>query len=477
MPPQPGRTRCWLAASSLLALSAGFYADAWGVTRPGWFERFQRGSECHVLGRLVKSRQDGLGSAAGLMGIGVVHFEEEAERPRYGVRFRRADLATGIHLPREGDFPGPEQMDEQFDAYVEDRRFEIYSPYLSQSGGQGLLYAALDALLPLSARAKLSLFELLASLLSAGAITLVVLWFAAELSPGVAAWVMLTAVPSQWLVGFGGKLWWSLWAFYLPFLVLLRHETARRPGAPASGAKLVALACGAVFAKCLLNGYEYITTTLVMMAVPGTYCALRDRVGVRAWLARMAWLGLGAAAAILASVAILVAQVAVLGGSVRFGLRHLAFKFAVRTDVALDDLPPSYAASLSASHWSVLETYLRLPYYDFRGRWPAFDAWLPDAVLALPYGVLLILFAAASLLVARLARGEPDRASARRHAALVWTTWFSLLAPLSWILLFKAHSYEHTHMNGIVWQMPFSLLGFAVVGVAARLSARRLGRR
>jgi peptidoglycan/LPS O-acetylase OafA/YrhL len=79
------------------------------------------------------------------------------------------------------------------------------------------------------------------------------------------------------------------------------------------------------------------------------------------------------------------------------------------------------------------------------------------------YTHLLALFAAASLVVWRRGRGD------RRCRALVVTTWLSLLAPLSWLVVFKAHSQDHTHMNFVVWQMPFTLLGFALVGAAARL--------
>ena len=47
-------------------------------------------------------------------------------------------------------------------------------------------------------------------------------------------------------------------------------------------------------------------------------------------------------------------------------------------------------------------------------------------------------------------------------------TWFSFLAPLSWFVIFKAHSHCHTHMNFLVWQMPFTILGVALCGVASR---------
>ena len=42
------------------------------------------------------------------------------------------------------------------------------------------------------------------------------------------------------------------------------------------------------------------------------------------------------------------------------------------------------------------------------------------------------------------------------HGWLVLATWFSILAPFSWYIIFKAHSFIHMHMNFIVWQMPFA---------------------
>jgi len=85
-------------------------------------------------------------------------------------------------------------------------------------------------------------------------------------------------------------------------------------------------------------------------------------------------------------------------------------------------------------------------------------------VLKIRYLYLIGLFLVASILVwlpRRRSRPWPSHRSAR---ALVGTTWFSILAPLSWFVLFKAHSDVHTHMNFLVWQMPFTLFGFAVVG-------------
>jgi ABC-type multidrug transport system permease subunit len=56
----------------------------------------------------------------------------------------------------------------------------------------------------------------------------------------------------------------------------------------------------------------------------------------------------------------------------------------------------------------------------------------------------------------------------QKRVALIFATWFSILAPLSWFIIFKSHSYLHVHMNFIVWQMPFVFFGFAVCGLVVK---------
>jgi hypothetical protein len=53
----------------------------------------------------------------------------------------------------------------------------------------------------------------------------------------------------------------------------------------------------------------------------------------------------------------------------------------------------------------------------------------------------------------------------RTSLALIGAAWFAILPPLSWFVLFKAHSAIHGHLNFIVWQMPFTFFGFAVIGL------------
>ena len=58
--------------------------------------------------------------------------------------------------------------------------------------------------------------------------------------------------------------------------------------------------------------------------------------------------------------------------------------------------------------------------------------------------------------------------------ALIFTTLFSFLAPISWFVVFKAHSFKHIHMNFIVWHMPFIIFGFILLGLFFKDTLKKL---
>jgi hypothetical protein len=139
-----------------------------------------------------------------------------------------------------------------------------------------------------------------------------------------------------------------------------------------------------------------------------------------------------------------------------------------RTHGDPSDFPGIYAPSLKTGTLAVVLTYLKGPFYSSHDFRPAESSAPTPSRFQMPYGYLLVLFLAATvlLLVKRKKTSAPPQS--RAGPALAAALWFSLLAPLSWLVLFKAHSYIHTQMNFIVWQMPFTLFGFALCGLAAR---------
>lgn len=361
--------------------------------------------------------------------------------------------------------------DYQYKAFAEGLEFTRYGVYSSHLGGQAMLFSMLDQVLPVPNSRKLDLLHLLNSLFSAAILAAVVVWFYREAGVWAALFVLLSALLSQWLAVFGRNLWWSIWAFYLPMVALAFYLRGRKL---ISGRRLWAfsgLVFLVVFLKCFFTGYEYITTALFMMAVPFVYYAVRNRVGVLQVLLHGITMVAASVLAILVSFAVLVAQIAAgHGTSPEQGIHHIIDSFQRRTYADPNAFDPALSESLRADVFSVLRTYIDGVFFDL-GKYVESSAWIKQ-VLPLRYSGLLVIFLLATVyLLLYRRRGSAEHRA--EHLPLIAATWIALLGPLSWYTIFKAHSYIHTHMNFLVWQMPFTLFGFALVGVALqRMFAR-----
>ena len=84
------------------------------------------------------------------------------------------------------------------------------------------------------------------------------------------------------------------------------------------------------------------------------------------------------------------------------------------------------------------------------------------------YARLILFFAVMTIVLYVSAKSYAGSLNDRGPYALIIATWFSILAPLSWFVVFKAHSYSHLQLNAIVWQMPFTFFGAAITGLAVR---------
>jgi hypothetical protein len=206
---------------------------------------------------------------------------------------------------------------------------------------------------------------------------------------------------------------------------------------------LIFATCIAVLAKYAATGYEYLTTALLMMLVPLVYYGI-----ARAWsreraLEIVSAVVAGTALATLLSIAIQSLQIRIVTGTFRDAFDHFVVALLMRSSGDGRWFSPVIAESLRTPVISVLTTYLAGYYFEPIKYWHVFA-----------------LFILAILVLLARRRNRPDW-------AYITTLCFSVLAPLTWLVIFKGHSQIHTHMDFIVWQMPFTLLGFGVIGRAA----------
>ena len=451
------RTRCHqpktlqrlsICTLSLLLLFLGFYSNCWNVAEQKRFLSLQAGCDSLILGRMIKSRQDGIFSAGGLTGACV-----PANTNTHGLSH---------------NWLSPEQARNQYSIYSNGATCDTYSPYMSQTGGQAMIFSALDGLLPVSPPTKLILFYLLSSLLSATALTLIILWFHSEFGATAALFAACSMILSQWLIVYGRDLWWSIWAFYLPMIAVMYFLKNKRPRCAHHFIAFGTLIFMAVFVKCLINGFEFITTTLIMMFIPFVYYSIRDRLHVRLFLKGALMTIIGSCLAISLSLVILSCQIAALQGSLQDGFDHIVYVFGKRTHGEAQSYPDSVTESLEATTLQVVVRYLAGSFFDLNNYLTVSNQFVSRFLFKIRYYYLISVFLAMSIVVLFHADANCSAERRKRNIALVCATWVSMLAPLSWYGIFKAHSFMHASINFVLWQMPFTFFGFAVCGVAFR---------
>lgn len=432
----------FICTLSTFLLFCGFFFNSWQVADRRWFVNHPQYLDAHIIGRVVNARQDGIFSQGGLLGFGT----------------SKQSTASGPY----------EVASFQYDAYVNDLRFDAYSPYLSQIGAQGTLFSLLDSLVPLPPLQKLQFFYAFTSLLSALAVALVISWFSLEFGFTVALVVLVSTLFSQWLVVFGRSLYWSMWGFYLPMLgamYFLRHAITPTRTHFVHFGILVFIA---LFAKCLVNGYEYITTTLIMTMVPFAYYGSLHRWSVRRILTGVLAAMLGSLLAIFLSASVLCFQVASTKGNLSDGVAHIVYSMQKRTHADARDFPVVFRSSLESNVSDVVLIYLKGVYLNINNYVPSSSIVVSERLFKIRYLYLIVFFSVMTLLVLRRRNGNVPLTERQSAAALIVATWFSILAPMSWFVIFKAHSFIHDGYNFIVWQMPFTMFAFAVCGLIAR---------
>jgi hypothetical protein len=414
---------------AFVLLVPGFYGNSWRAAGKKWFVDWQKYHEHMVVARLVQSRQAGIFSYGGLLGFG--------------------DITTWD--------VDQQVIEHEYDLFANGGEFRSYWAYDSVPGFQAMLFSPTESLFHLAPATSLKLFRLLEALLAAAVLGLFLAWMAHEFGLFSAIVVLLFMASSEWMTLFGANFYWNLWAFYLPLAVLCIYLLHATETGRIRGGQIFLLMAGTLLVKCLFTGFEFISTALVMPFSALVYYALRQNWTLKYFLRQFVVTASGAITGTLVALVVLAAQIASVSGGWSQALGYILRTLGKRT---YGD-PASYtgieAESLRANVFSVLQTYLNGRALNMSS---IFRADL--GFLEFTYMQVILVFVLFSIIFVLKKRYWGGFENNKLGGDLIITTWFSALAPLSWFVLFRAHSYIHTQMNFIIWQMPFVLFGFAM---------------
>ena len=399
-----------------------------------------------LIGRLVETRQNGLLSYSGLLGIG--------------------DGDSWLDV-REA------LVQHQMDVYLNGGDFQKYASYDTEPAFFGSAYGLIDELTGFTPSQNLKLFHVLTSVLTAAAFSIFIVWVDLEFNIFAAVLTLFFVMTSEWLALFAGSIYWNLWAYYLPFLGVLFYFRRVSQNQKYSTQKIFLLVYITVLITGLVRGFLFETTTLIMLTVPLFYYAVKDAWGWTTFIKRMLTVSVSALAGTFTAFGVLVLQIAFVEGSLGSAWAHIQDSLLKRSFANPDQFSGVMAESLKANWLDVLQIY-------FQGRALNLNGVLHTKIngFEISYGSIILFFAVCTALFF-IKEFLVERSFTKNKTALglIFCTWASILAPLSWLVLFKAHSFIHTHTNFILWQMPFVLFGFCLCGfVLSTLIQRGPGR-
>ena len=398
-----------------VVLAVVFWANLFRF-HPVWIDGvYDSTSEGVVIGRLARAAADGV--------------------------FRNTDLGSNID-PQHPTSPGPEYFNAQKDYFehpdlVHSRQL-IWGIYPSHFALQGFTFAILDLVNPLPRKFRIGFYHLLASLFAAGALV----WIADILRrrfgwPAFFGFLVPIALEPMFSA-LAPNLYWVVGTWFVPmgFAMLLAEEDE-----PRRRVRLIALAF-LFFVARFLCGYEF-TSTIIVAAAVGCMLGVKeipDRL--RHMLRDGAWIVSAGVAGFI---------VAALAHAAKNGFAVIFEKAASRMTGDAASLQEEIILGKFISISTVLGTYLGGNYIT----------------LIKHFGILLAVLAVYA--VVTLLDGKfnwflgPDR---RRLQILAVAFLASIAAPLSWMVLGKAHASAHPHIDMILWYVPTIPLGCAMIGVA-----------
>lgn len=317
-----------------------------------------------------------------------------------------------------------------------------FHPYTHQSGLQGWLFGRVNRLLrhwlPDGLARETALYWLNSTLFyAAELLAALAVW--EEFGPLAAALGFASVLLAPWLQRGMKDLYWCLWTWLLPLLAALWlcHCTRVRGKTPRGCWPLVAAAC---MVRCMC-GFEFISTFLILCEAPLVYCwAGGDR---RAWLRRIICTGFAAVGGVAAALGAWFIQGVIYFGSAAGSWQNLTGAVTSRVSLTDDMVSDVSVAQVLTRYFVEVDE----PLLQFG----------PLTITLKPLIAVTLLGFALCLAVLAL-RKRPLAVLA--GPALVWV--LSLAAPVSWMVLSKAHAYVHVHLVPMLWH-------FALVPVSCAL--------
>jgi hypothetical protein len=312
-----------------------------------------------------------------------------------------------------------------------------FTPYLGQLGLQGLIFGLINNLslgiLPIS------FFHSLVSFITV--LTLVGIMicfdkFTKLKTSSVLFLVLLFASP--FLSSMARNLYWVPGTMFLPlFIMFLIVSDIIRHNKLISKKHLAILFF--VFTLRFSMGFEFTSTILVAASVPLLFTLNDQSNDFVLFFKRFIQYSIVALSSFVLVLFVHIIQKSFYFGNVITAVQQQLYNVATRSNfIAGIEVESVYLDSLNTNYLVVILRYLMSP-------------------------VLLLVLLLTFVTILHLARMIRKQAVADKFNYKIVSAWLAFVAPISWFILASGHSAIHTHINYMLWSLPFSLFATATI--------------
>jgi len=314
------------------------------------------------------------------------------------------------------------------------------SVYTSQIGLQGMFFGLMgEILFFFDINSLVAIFQIFTATCSALIIVLILYSLKKEfgyLSTFIVAFVIIICSP--YLCSMARNLYWVPSTFLLPTLIMffLMTNSKFSKNNRFTFAALCLLFLS-VFIKCAC-GYEFITTVLISATIPLFYFSIKNKTQKKEFFTRFIQVVCVCVFAFLVAISIHLVQLTFYFNDFGSAFKNLLEVIAKRTTSfgSTGEIPEVYWESLNASTISVLMKYFKHP-----------------------VSIIVVTLLLPTITFVRGIKQNKNKAFEDKiNTAGLVASWISLLAPLSWFIFAKAHSYIHTTINFVLFAIPFTII-------------------
>lgn len=364
-------------------------------------------------------------------------------RENYKIRnYFQKTMYPGVTLEDGNVIKTPEEV---IDTFYNNSRYEEseYRTYYSNITIHRYFYAFLQKHLHISNNNLIKVINIINALLLSIILSLIIQWLKdkTNLISGYVL-IFLLAFTAPGLSMYGVNLYWVTYSMYLPMLISIfivesnYFDYERKVYV----IPLIASLITCIFKQLLY--FEFITTIMVAMIIPYIFTCMERKYTIRKSIKILIFPFVGA---IFSFIIVNIVKFIMLikeFSSIELAKQVMLDAVIRRITGDASSLDLSVAESSNVSILEVIKIMLSKSCYSFKG------------IFNLSYLAIIVIFFIIGIYMIYLIKKKKILFS-NRIIALMISTCVSLLAPLSWFVLAKPHTYVHNIHCVILWFIPF----------------------